>query len=154
MSRVFSETKIPGPTIRSGDIPFFPQDPLRVASVLGGPPSCSGRSSDSRIILLTAPSHSDRRNSGIKRLSSPMTAAGPSPNLTGFPFELHRAPESPHLSNSNRKAVSTANRLQLDRLRYTEWARLRLMPFSAWRPIIQSGRIGAHESHPGEGAGA
>jgi len=60
----------------------------------------SGRSSDFRIILLTAPSHFQFRtascklknqsetvsNSGILRLSSPITAAGPSPNLTEFSY--------------------------------------------------------------------
>jgi hypothetical protein len=45
-----------------------------------------GRSSDSRIILLTAPSHRIS-NSGVLRCSFPITAAGPSPILTGFPLK-------------------------------------------------------------------
>ena len=42
-----------------------------------------GRSSGSRIVLLTTPSHC--LNSGFSRFSSPITAAGPLPILTGFP---------------------------------------------------------------------
>jgi len=57
---------------------------------------CPGRSSDLRIILITAPSHlmNNRQpclaaivtGSGILQLSSPITAAGPSPILTGVPY--------------------------------------------------------------------
>lgn len=45
-----------------------------------------GRSSDFRIILLTAPSHLLEQIVAFMRCSSPTTAAGPSPILTGFPF--------------------------------------------------------------------
>jgi len=55
----------------------------------------NGRSSDSRIILLAAPSHPFKNeifkkglemNSGIWRLSFPITAAGPYRIFTGFPI--------------------------------------------------------------------
>jgi hypothetical protein len=48
----------------------------------------SGRSSDFRIILLAAPSHPEQTGSGMLRFSSPVTAAGPSPIYTVFPFTL------------------------------------------------------------------
>jgi hypothetical protein len=49
----------------------------------------SGRFSDFRIILLAAPSHLHKADSDMLRFSSPVTAAGPSPILTGFPFALN-----------------------------------------------------------------
>ena len=49
----------------------------------------SGRSSDFRIILLAAPSHLPMADSDMLRFSSPVTAAGPSPILTEFPFMLN-----------------------------------------------------------------
>jgi len=45
----------------------------------------TGRSSGSRISLLAAPSHPERTVTFL-RLSSPVTAAGPLPILTGFPL--------------------------------------------------------------------
>ncbi len=46
-----------------------------------------GRSSGSRFALLSLPSHLPfPENSGIYRISSPMTAAVPLPNFTGFPY--------------------------------------------------------------------
>jgi hypothetical protein len=48
----------------------------------------SGRSSDSRITLLSEPSHNACASQWLYRISSPFTAAGPLPNLTGFPFKL------------------------------------------------------------------
>lgn len=62
----------------------------------------SGRSSDSRIILITAPSHlfspdcpgEKNMTVAILRFSYPITAAGPSLNFTGFPIQPHLgAPE-------------------------------------------------------------
>lgn len=48
------------------------------------------RSSDSRIILLAAPSHPERGAVAHLRLSSPITAARPCRSLTGFPAPLSR----------------------------------------------------------------
>jgi hypothetical protein len=46
-----------------------------------------GRSSDSRIFLLSGPSHFAFTKQWLSRISSPITAAGPFPNRTGFPFK-------------------------------------------------------------------
>ncbi len=55
--------------------------------------STSGRSSDLRFVLLSAPSRAQCQRSGISRISSPNTAAGLSPNLTEFPIKLQGAPD-------------------------------------------------------------
>jgi len=47
----------------------------------------SGRSSDLRINLLSAPSHFACAKQWLYRISSPFTAAGPFPYFTGFPFK-------------------------------------------------------------------
>jgi hypothetical protein len=60
--------------------------------VLEGYTCSSARFSDSRIILLTAPSHPEVYFIGTvtcMRFSSPITAAGPSPIPTEFPVELN-----------------------------------------------------------------
>ncbi len=83
--------KIPGSKcLRSGDVPFLSTEAgwARLLTRKRAPLVHSGRSSDSRITLLAAPSHQDIPNSGIVRLSSPITAAGPSLICTGFPFQL------------------------------------------------------------------
>lgn len=51
----------------------------------------SGRSSDLRIVLLSEPSRLGPPRQWSYRISSPFTAAGPFPILTGFPFKLHGA---------------------------------------------------------------
>jgi len=51
------------------------------------PQQASGRSSDSRIFLLSEPSHFASAKQWRHRISSPFTAAGPFPNHTGFPFK-------------------------------------------------------------------
>lgn len=48
--------------------------------------SSVGRSSGLRVILLTAPSRLSEKVSGVMRLSSPITAAGPLLICTGFPI--------------------------------------------------------------------
>ncbi len=74
-------------TARPGDVPF-----LSTSSSATNPNRgvhrlcCPGRSSDSRILLPAASSHPGP-DSDILRLSSPITAAGPFPIFTGFPFQ-------------------------------------------------------------------
>ena len=92
--------KHPGTTLsRSGMSLFYPSD-LWARSVPRRTCICSGRSSDFRICRLVAsaptcrvfPFHTGETVTCV-RLSSPITAAGPSPILTRFPVKLLRAPE-------------------------------------------------------------
>ena len=70
---------------------FYPRhrrrNPLTARDRIYG---CSGRSSDFRIILSAASSH-PYSDSDILRRSSPITAAGPLPIFTGFPFMLNES---------------------------------------------------------------
>ena len=73
--------------------PFFSSRSSGLPPIREGHAFCSGRSSDSRINLLAAPSHPFCNRQWLMRRSSPITAAGPPPSLTGFPIKLFRAPE-------------------------------------------------------------
>ena len=80
--------KNPGSRDRSGIALFYPQNryvPGTLPSSQSSPQG-SGRSSDSRFILLAAPSRLEI--SDKMQRSSPVTAAGPSPIRTEFPFKF------------------------------------------------------------------
>jgi hypothetical protein len=62
-----------------------------------------GRSSGSWIILLTAPSRSNALKQWPWQFSSPITAAGPLPVCTGFPFKRFMAPFDNFLGEVLRK---------------------------------------------------
>lgn len=80
--------------------------------------SPAGRFSGSRIVLPTAPSQGYHVPSGIMRLSSPATAAGPLLNLTGFPFVPRvdgRNPQEISIENySNRLRVTASSQKEAD----------------------------------------
>jgi hypothetical protein len=74
---------------RSGNVPFLSsRSVLAPLSTEVQYYKISGRFSDFRIILLTAPSHPGSTGSDMLRFSSPVTAAGPSPICTEFPLML------------------------------------------------------------------
>jgi hypothetical protein len=69
--------------------PCYPRDHMRYPLSTGAyKTTISGRFSDFRIILLAAPSHPSQTDSDMLRFLSPVTAAGPSPIFTEFPFKL------------------------------------------------------------------
>jgi len=69
---------------------FYPQMTQVCPLSTGTAVFYSDRSSDSRIVLPVAPSQPKKINtvSGLVQRSSPVTAAGPSRIVTGFPFKL------------------------------------------------------------------
>ena len=64
---------------------FYPLDHL-IPHILGGYIFCSGRFSDSRIFLLTAPSHLVSSEQWHDAAFVPDHSAGPVPDSHGVPF--------------------------------------------------------------------